>query len=252
MGRGLRIPGAQPGDIPTALSPDGDTLVLLRTQSGSGGDVYALSMRGAWPPRPLVQTPGYDGGGGSSGRPLAGVRVDRLRIRADLPRPVSSHGSQVAGLDAQRHPGALEPERTRDLLSRRKSDDDGGSRCVRVDVRLSSPKLLLEQPLTTGAYVTTANYDVTADGGFVILQAETWRAPAGGHSQLVRRAEDQVPSLKSRAEIRLRDAAYLEEIAHRGAARSPCSRCRTHQDRGAARDRAPAGDPRYSGPSTQS
>ena len=173
-GRSLRIPGAQPGDIPTALSPDGDTLVLLRTQSGSGGDVYALSMKGAWPPRPLVQTPGYDGGGDFSpdGRWLAYASTDSGSAQIylapypamDRKWPVSTRGGTQARWSRN----------GREIFYR------DGNRMMTVevdasgsDVRLSSPKLLFEQPFTTGAYVTTANYDVTADGGFVMLQAET-------------------------------------------------------------------------------
>ena len=86
-GRSQRIPGAQPGDIPTALSPDGDTLILLRTHAGSGGDVYALSMKGAGPARPLVQTPGYDGGGQVFS--LDGGRR-RARQRRSPPTPESA------------------------------------------------------------------------------------------------------------------------------------------------------------------
>jgi hypothetical protein len=41
-----------------------------------------------------------------------------------------------------------------------------------ADVRLSAPTMLFEQPFTTGAYITTANYDVTRDGEFVMLRAE--------------------------------------------------------------------------------
>ena len=171
-GRSVRVPGGQPGDIPTALSPDGDTLVLLRTQAGSGGDVHALSMKGAWPARPLVQTPGYDGGGDFSpdGRWLAYASTDSGSAQIYLaPYPAMDRKWSVSTRGGTQ---ARWSRTGREIFYR------DGNRMMSVDVdasgtqvRLSSPKLLFEQPFTTGAYVTTANYDVTPEGGFVMLQA---------------------------------------------------------------------------------
>jgi Tol biopolymer transport system component len=54
------VSGSLTGDIPVAIAPDGDTLAVLR--SVGGGDIYAVSLSAAWPARPLVTSPGYDGG----------------------------------------------------------------------------------------------------------------------------------------------------------------------------------------------
>ena len=38
--------------------------------------------------------------------------------------------------------------------------------------RLSSPRLLFEREFASGGYITIANYDVLADGSFVMTEAE--------------------------------------------------------------------------------
>jgi hypothetical protein len=173
-GRAERVPGSQPGDIPTALSSDGDTLVLLRTNAGTGGDVFALSLKGAWPARPLVQSPGYDGGADFSpdGRWLVYASTDSGPSQIylapypamDRKWPLSTRGGTQARWSRN----------GREVFYR------DGKRMMSVDVdvsgsavKLSSPRQLFEQEFTTGAYVTTANYDVTPDGAFVMLRAES-------------------------------------------------------------------------------
>jgi serine/threonine-protein kinase len=172
-GNAERVPGGLTGDIPTALSPDGDTLVLLRTTVASGGDVFALSLKGAWPARPLVQTPGYDGGADFSpdGRWLVYASTDSGQSQIYLaPYPAMDRKWTVSTRGGTQ---ARWGRTGREVFYR------DGNRMMSVeidvsgpDVRLSSPKQLFDQPFTSGAYVTTANYDVTADGAFVMLHAE--------------------------------------------------------------------------------
>ncbi len=172
-GRAERVPGGLTGDIPTALSPDGDTLVLLRTTVASGGDVFALSLRGAWPARPLVQTAGYDGGADFSpdGRWLVYASTDSGQSQIYLaPYPAMDRKWTVSTRGGTQ---ARWSRTGREVFYR----DGNRMMSVAVDlsgpeVHLSSPKQLFDQPFTSGAYVTTANYDVTADGAFVMLHAE--------------------------------------------------------------------------------
>jgi dipeptidyl aminopeptidase/acylaminoacyl peptidase len=172
-GRAERIEGSVIGDIPTAVTPDGETLILLRTVTNSGGDVFALPLRGGGPARPLVQTPGYEGGSDFSpdGRWLVFTSTDSGSAQIylapypamDRKWPISTGG----GTQARWSPTGQE------IFYR----DGNRMMAVRVDlsgadVRLSAPTMLFEQPFTTGAYITTANYDVTRDGEFVMLRAE--------------------------------------------------------------------------------
>ncbi len=61
---GSRSLGGTTADIPTSVSPDGNTLAFIRQgPSETGADIYTLSLRGDPDPRAFVTTAGYDGGG---------------------------------------------------------------------------------------------------------------------------------------------------------------------------------------------
>jgi len=42
----------------------------------------------------------------------------------------------------------------------------------RTEVRLESPRLIFEREFASGGFITIANYDVLADGSFVMTEAE--------------------------------------------------------------------------------
>lgn len=46
-----------PNDFPTSPGPDPDSLLVVRVQPETSGDVYHLSLRGSFEPKPLVVTP---------------------------------------------------------------------------------------------------------------------------------------------------------------------------------------------------
>jgi Tol biopolymer transport system component len=48
------VPGTSMTDFPSSISPDGDTLAFVRQTAEGSGDVYVLSLRGAFQPRPVV------------------------------------------------------------------------------------------------------------------------------------------------------------------------------------------------------
>src|SRR5262249_17831047 len=58
-----RIPDTTNGDFPTSVAPDGDTVVEVRQTTDASPDVYALSLSGKSPPRPIVNTAAFEGGG---------------------------------------------------------------------------------------------------------------------------------------------------------------------------------------------
>ena len=62
-GRSQRIEKTSGADFPNAISPDGQTLLVLRTTVDSGPDLYVLSLRGEPNPQPLVSTNAHEGGG---------------------------------------------------------------------------------------------------------------------------------------------------------------------------------------------
>jgi len=56
------VPGAVVNDYPSDAGPDADSLLVTRVTPKQSGDVYLFSLSGAYAPKPLVATPGYDGG----------------------------------------------------------------------------------------------------------------------------------------------------------------------------------------------
>jgi Tol biopolymer transport system component len=172
-GRAGRVPASAPGDIPASMALDGDTLAVLRTSEGTGGDVFALSISGAFPPRPLAQSPGYDGGADFSpdGRWLLFASTDSGPSQVYLsPYPAMDRKWPVSTS------GGTQPRwnRTgREVFYRE------GNRMMAVgvdlsgtQVRLETPRQLFEREFASGGYITIANYDVLPDGAFVMTEAE--------------------------------------------------------------------------------
>lgn len=168
-----RVRGNQPGDIPACLAPDGDTIAVLRTSAGTGGDIFALSMSGQWPSRPLVQTQGYDGGADFSpnGRWLLFASTDSGPSQVYLaPFPSMERKWPVSTS------GGTQPRWSHDGSTVFYRE---GARMMAVDVamqggavRLSAPRLLFEREFSSGGYITIANYDVLPDDSFVMTEAE--------------------------------------------------------------------------------
>ena len=86
--------------IPSSISPDGHTLAFIhQTSESAGGDIYALSLEGDPQPRPVVKTPGYDGGGQFSpdGRWMAYVSNESGQFEVYLrPYPGPDRKKQVS------------------------------------------------------------------------------------------------------------------------------------------------------------
>ena len=172
-GRAGRVSGNQPGDIPAAFAPDGDTIAVLRTSTGTGGDVFALSMSGAWPARPLVQTAGYDGGADFSpdGRWLLYASTDSGPSQVYLsPYPAMDRKWTVSTA------GGTQPRWSHDG---REVFYREGTRMLVVEVttrggevKLSEPRLLFDREFASGGYITIANYDALADGSFVMTESD--------------------------------------------------------------------------------
>ena len=167
-----RVEGNQPGDIAVAAARDGDMLAVLRVNPSTGGDIFALSMTGAWPSRPLVQTAGYDGGADFSpdGRTLVYASTDSGLSQVYLsPFPAMDRKWTVSTS------GGTQPRWSRDgrqILYR------DGNRMMAVAVSttgdvvsLSPPRVLFDRAFSSGGYITIANYDVLPDGSFVIPEA---------------------------------------------------------------------------------
>ena len=118
-GRSQRIPDTSGADYPNSITPDGETLLVLRTTVDKGPDLYVLSLRGDPNPRPLVSTKAHEGGGKFSpdGKWLAYTSDEVGQFQVFLrPFPEPERKWLVAQSGKVRR---LEPKRPGTLLSRR-------------------------------------------------------------------------------------------------------------------------------------
>jgi hypothetical protein len=159
---------------PGSLGPDPDSFIAIRLMPGTGGDLYLFSISGAFPPKPLVETPAYEGSphlspdkrwlayqSNASGQPEVYVR---RYPELDRPWPVSEGG----GVQVRWSPTG------RELYYR------GGGRLMAVsfDGSRGEPSLGRPVPLFADVYdfgqgLSIPNYDVTPEGRFLMLRRGT-------------------------------------------------------------------------------
>jgi eukaryotic-like serine/threonine-protein kinase len=171
-GHAQAIAGSLSGDLPCSVSPDGDTLAFMRQNAQASRDVYVLSLHGHSPPRPVVNTPAYEGGAQFSPNGhwmvYASDESGQMQVYVrpfpgpDRRWPVSTQGG------------------TQPLWS---SDGKAifyrvGNRMMvvdlsaGVDLTLSQPRQLFEQRYVF-QNISVANYDVSSDGQrFVMIKDE--------------------------------------------------------------------------------
>jgi serine/threonine protein kinase len=158
------VPGTSGVDVPSAITPDGHTLVFIRPTSDSGGDLYALSLVGEPQPRAIVRTPGYDGGAQFS------PDGHWMAYASNESGPFEVYVRPYPALDRKRlasTQGGTHPRWSRDgkeLFYR------VGNKMMVVEVStardldLSPPRVLFEQRYAFGSAQTIPNYDVSPDG----------------------------------------------------------------------------------------
>jgi eukaryotic-like serine/threonine-protein kinase len=189
-GRGQKgeIEGGVTNDFPAAPGPDADSVLVVRAGPERAGDVFLLSMSGAFAPRPLIATRAYEGGPQLSPdrRWLAyasnesGDYEIQVRRFPELDRqwPVSEGGGTQLRWSAN----------GREIYYRGASAlmavpfDGRGEEPV-----LGKPVALFEDEYDLGLGTTTANYDVTPDGRFLMLRPRR-RAATCASSSIGRRS----------------------------------------------------------------
>jgi serine/threonine-protein kinase len=160
------------GDVPSSVSPDGDTLAFIRQSAETSGDVYVLSLRGASQPRPVVKTPAYDGGPKFSpdGHWMAYVSDESGQMQVyvrHFPGPdrrwqVSTRG----GTQPLWNPNG------REIFYRNGDKMMAVELSIGADLTLSQPRQLFEQRYVF-QNISLANYDVSLDGQrFLMIKDE--------------------------------------------------------------------------------
>jgi Tol biopolymer transport system component len=176
------IRGAVSNDFPSAPGPDPDSVLVTSLQPETSFDVYLLSLSGAFEPRPLVSTRAYEGGAQLSpdGRWLAYVSNETGRFEIYLRRfpeldrqwQVSEGGGTQLRWSAN---GLAIYFRSGTHLMAVPFDGSA------LEPVMGKPTDLFRDEYDMGTAGTNANYDVTADGRFLMLRRE----PVGGHLRIV-------------------------------------------------------------------
>jgi serine/threonine-protein kinase len=165
------VPSGTVNDFPSSAGPDADSILDVRIQPETSGDVFLMSISGKFQPKPLLVTPAYEGGAqlspdgrwmvyqsSESGQPEIYVRRYPALDRA---WQVSEGGGTQARWSRT----------SREIYYR------GGKHMMavtfdasRVEPVFGKPVALFNDEYDSGVNVSVANYDVTRDGRFVMLR----------------------------------------------------------------------------------
>jgi Tol biopolymer transport system component len=168
-----RVHGSTPNDYPASTTPDGATLVTVRLTPSTSGDLYLFSLNTSDPPRALLGSRAYEGGGQISpdGRWMAYTTDESGRNEVYL-RPFPGPDRRWPVSTA----GGLHPLWSRDG---RRIFFRSGQQLLAVDVTLtpevslSPPRVLFERRYSFGPNLSLANYTLSPNGrGFLMVQEE--------------------------------------------------------------------------------
>ncbi len=181
-GDALALPSGEFNDFPTSAGPDPDSVLVVRVRPETSGDVFLISISGAFDPKPLVVTPAYDGGAQLSpdGRFLlyqsnaSGQSEIYVRPYPALDRQWQA--SEGGGVQARWS------RNSREIYYRSEN------RIVAVPIGTTGAEPVFGKPVALfadeydfGQGLSNPNYDVTPDGRFVMLR----RGPNGGKLRVV-------------------------------------------------------------------
>jgi serine/threonine-protein kinase len=161
-------------DFPSSAGPDPDSIIDVRVQPETSGDVFLMSISGKFPPKPLVVTPAYEGGAqlspdghwlvyqsNESGQPEIYVR---RYPELDRRWQVSEGGGVQTRWSSN----------SREIFYR------GSGHMMAVALESSGaepffgkPVALFTDEFDLGQGISVANYDVTRDGRFIMLRRGT-------------------------------------------------------------------------------
>jgi serine/threonine-protein kinase len=180
---------SESNDFPTGAGPGPDDMLVVRTATSQGAEVFQFSLSGAYPPKLLVSGRGYQGGAQLSpdGRWLLYQSDEtgqaEIYVRA---YPALDRAWQVSvggGIQARWGAGGREVfYRTGNPMVGVTFDGRGAAPV------LGKPQVLFDQPFEYGQGISIANYDVLPDGRFVMLRAE----PGGAPFHVIRHWADQL------------------------------------------------------------
>ncbi len=198
-GKAGPLPAGLIKDFPSSPGPDSDSIIAVRIQPETSGDIFLFSINGKFRPKPLLVTPAYEGGAqlsadgrwllyqsNESGQPEIYVR----RYPAlDRQWQVSEGGGVQARWSST----------SREIYYR------SGQRMMAVafdapgaEPAFGKPTALFADEYDFGQGISIANYDVTRDGRFIMLR----RGPQGGRLHAVINWTEELKQLLAAGGVR--------------------------------------------------
>jgi hypothetical protein len=181
-GRSARIAGCTINDYPVAPGSDGDSVLTVRIQARTGGDLMLTSVGGKFPPRPLLQTPAYEGG------PQLSPGGDWLAYQSNATGRPEIFVGRYPALDRSWQVSEGGGVQTRWSVDGREIYYRSGEQMMAAsfDGRgaqpvLGRPAALFADDYDFGQGLSIPNYDVAPDGRFLLIR----RSPSGGRLHVV-------------------------------------------------------------------
>jgi dipeptidyl aminopeptidase/acylaminoacyl peptidase len=181
-GNAARLPAVGANDFPSSPGPDPDSVIVVRFRPESSADIFLVSIRGSFEPKPLIVTNSYEGG--------AQLSPDGRFVlyQSDASGQSEIYVRRYPALDRQWQVSEGGGMHGRWSRSRPEIYYRSGQHMVAVPMGTSGaepvfgkPTALFADEYDFGRNVSIANYDVTLDGRFIMLR----RGPNGGKLRAV-------------------------------------------------------------------
>jgi eukaryotic-like serine/threonine-protein kinase len=160
-------------DIPSSPGPDPDSFIEIRVRPETSGDVFLISLTGAFEPKPLIATPAYEGG------PQLSPDGHWLLYQSDASGQREIYVRRYPALDRPWQISANGGVQPRWSRNSREIYYRSGRHIVAVPMDASGPEPTFGTPTPLfadeydfGRGISLANYDVAADGRFIMLRRD--------------------------------------------------------------------------------
>ena len=186
-------------DFPSSPGPDPDSFIVVRIRPETSGDIFLMSISGAFEPKPLIVTPAYEGG--------AQLSPDGrwLLYQSDASGRPEIYVRRYPALDRQWQVSEGGGVQARWSRNSREIYYRSGQRIVAAALDASGAEPVFGKPVALfaddydfGAGASIANYDVTADGRFIMIR----RGVNGGKLRVVINWTDELKQILASGGVR--------------------------------------------------
>jgi Tol biopolymer transport system component len=174
-GAAVPVPGAYVNNYPTAPGPDPDSVFMVRIVEGGSGDISLVSTSGAFPPKSIVATPGYDGG------PTLSPDGRWLLFMSTMSGQAEAYVKRYPALDRQWQVSAGGATQVRWSADGReiyyRAPQPQHFMSVGFDGKNTEPEIGKPAPLFADVYdfgsgISIPNYDVMRGGRFILIRRD--------------------------------------------------------------------------------